>query len=82
MIYQFLQPIFSRPYHTPLREATRKGHTKIVDMLIETGAKVTLLYCLHYFLDDLQIRVLLPIFVLLPESARPVDFKSLSRARC
>lgn len=47
MIYQFLQPIFSRPYHTPLREATRKGHTRIVQMLIDVGAKVksVIIFC-------------------------------------
>lgn len=40
IIHPFLQAIFMRPYHTPLREATRRGYSNIVGMLIRAGAKV------------------------------------------
>ncbi|KAH7726294.1 ankyrin repeat and SOCS box protein 3 [Aphelenchoides avenae] len=41
IIHPFLQAIFMRPYHTPLREATRRGYSNIVGMLIRAGAKMT-----------------------------------------
>ncbi|MFH4981458.1 hypothetical protein AB6A40_008167 [Gnathostoma spinigerum] len=41
IIVPFLIPIFQRSYHTPLREAVRKGHTRVVEMLIEAGATMT-----------------------------------------
>lgn len=43
MIIPYLRPLFSRRYHTPLREAVRKGYTSIVERLLKAGAKV------HFF---------------------------------
>ncbi|KHN88635.1 Ankyrin repeat and SOCS box protein 3 [Toxocara canis] len=40
VIIPYLQPIFQRAYYTPLREAVRKDHVDVVQMLIAAGAKM------------------------------------------
>uniref|UniRef100_A0A915BBM2 SOCS box domain-containing protein n=1 Tax=Parascaris univalens TaxID=6257 RepID=A0A915BBM2_PARUN len=40
VIIPYLQPLFQRAYHTPLREAVRKDHLDAVQMLIGAGAKM------------------------------------------
>ncbi|EJD74411.1 hypothetical protein LOAG_18271 [Loa loa] len=58
MIIPYLRPLFSRRYHTPLREAVRKGYTSIVEILLKAGAKMTYIKnCFSPFLFSFRNRI-------------------------
>ncbi|KAL3986092.1 Ankyrin repeats (3 copies) family protein [Acanthocheilonema viteae] len=58
MIIPYLRPLFSRRYHTPLREAVRKGYTSIVERLLKAGAKMTYVKdCFSPFLFAFRNRI-------------------------
>lgn len=58
IIVPYLQPVFIRGFHTPLREAVRKGHSDAVKVLIKAGAKMTYKsHCYSPFLFSFRNRL-------------------------
>ncbi|VDM91931.1 unnamed protein product [Onchocerca ochengi] len=58
MIIPYLRPLFARRYHTPLREAVRKGYSSVVERLLKAGAKMTYVKkCFSPFLFSFRNRI-------------------------
>ncbi|VDO72586.1 unnamed protein product, partial [Onchocerca flexuosa] len=58
MIIPYLRPLFARRYHTPLREAVRKGYSLVVERLLKAGAKMTYVEkCFSPFLFSFRNRI-------------------------
>ncbi|VDN07929.1 unnamed protein product [Thelazia callipaeda] len=80
MIIPYLRPIFSRQYHTALREAVRKGFTSIVKKLIEAGAKMIYVEtCFSPFLFSFRNRIDPAILYLFLENDVDINAMSVER---